>query len=123
MDKVAGLQVGRCRHFGPIDERAVCAVEVSDSPACVLPAHFGVFPGNDLRLATLASPIAHVSAGDPPFLLVHGLDDELVPVSHARRMVAALRQVGTPASVLELRGVGHGFVGLATGIGRIRLAY
>ena len=81
----------------------------------------GVFPGNDLRLATLASPIAHVSAGDPPFLLVHGVDDELVPVSHARRMAAALRQVGTPASVLELRGVGHGFVGLATSdIDRVR---
>ena len=74
----------------------------------------GVFPGNDLAVATLASPIAHVGAGDPPFLLVHGTDDELVPVSHARRMAAALRQAGTPASVLELRGVGHGFVGLAS---------
>ena len=73
----------------------------------------GVFPGNNPAVATLASPIAHVSAGDPPFLLVHGTDDDLVPVSHARRMAAALRQVGTPASVLELPGVGHSFVGLA----------
>jgi acetyl esterase/lipase len=81
----------------------------------------GVFPGNDLSVATLASPIAHASAGDPPFLLVHGVDDELVPVSHARRMAAALRQVGTPASVLELRGVGHSFVGLAASdIARVR---
>lgn len=74
----------------------------------------GVFPGNDPALATLASPIAHVSAGDPPFLLVHGTNDDLVPVNHARRMAAALRQAGTPASVLELRRVGHSFVGLAS---------
>src|SRR5688572_2984507 len=84
-------------------------------------AFLGVFPGNDLAIATLASPIAHVSAGDPPFLLVHGTEDDLVPVSHARRMVAALREAGTPASVLELRDVGHGFVGLASSdIARVR---
>jgi acetyl esterase/lipase len=81
----------------------------------------GVFPGNDLAIATLASPIAHVSAGDPPFLLVHGAGDELVPVRHARRMAAALRAVGTPASVLELRVVGHAFVGLASSdVARVR---
>jgi dipeptidyl aminopeptidase/acylaminoacyl peptidase len=44
---------------------------------------------------------------------VHGRNDELVPVSHARRMTEALRRVGTPASLIELRGTGHGFVGLA----------
>jgi dipeptidyl aminopeptidase/acylaminoacyl peptidase len=73
----------------------------------------GVLPGDAPRAATLASPIAHVRAGDPPFLLVHGTNDGLVPVSHARRMAAALRQAGVPASVLELPGIGHGFVGLA----------
>jgi acetyl esterase/lipase len=73
----------------------------------------GAFPGDRPEIATLASPIAHVTAGDPPFLLVHGTNDELVPVAQSRRMAAALRQVGTPASVLELRGTGHSFVGLA----------
>jgi acetyl esterase/lipase len=73
----------------------------------------GVFPGDAPAIATLASPIAHVRPGDPPFLLVHGTNDGLVPVSHARRMAAALRQAGVPASLLELPEVGHGFVGLA----------
>ena len=71
----------------------------------------GVFPGDDPAIATLASPIAHVRAGAPPFLLVHGTDDELVPVSHPRRMVTTLRQAGTPASLIELKDIGHGFVG------------
>jgi acetyl esterase/lipase len=73
----------------------------------------GAFPGDAPDLAARASPIAQLRAGGPPFLFVHGTDDPLVPVEHARRMAAALRRVGTPATVLELRGAGHGFVGLA----------
>ena len=72
----------------------------------------GVFPGDDPTIARLASPIAHVSAGDPPFLMIHGTDDRLVPVDHPRRMALALRQVGTPASLIELRAAGHGYVGM-----------
>jgi acetyl esterase/lipase len=75
----------------------------------------GVFPGDDPARARLASPIAHVSTGDPPFLLVHGTNDGLVPVEHARRMADALRRVGSPASVIELPRIGHGFVGFVTG--------
>jgi len=74
----------------------------------------GAFPGDAPRMAALASPIAHVRTGAPPFLLVQGSVDDLVPPDHARRMAAELRGVGTAATVLELRGVGHEFVGLAT---------
>ena len=74
----------------------------------------GVFPGDDPATAALASPIVHVREGAPPFLLVHGTDDDLVPVDHPRRMAAALRRLGTPATLIELPRIGHGFVGLAT---------
>ena len=81
----------------------------------------GVFPGDDPALARLASPIAHVTAGDPPFLMLHGTDDPLVPVDHPRRMARALREVGTPASVLEIGKIGHGYVGmLASGDATVR---
>ena len=74
----------------------------------------GVFPGDAPEVASLASPVAHVSPGDPPFLLVHGTEDDLVPVNQARRMKAALTRVGARATVLELAGIGHAFVGLAS---------
>lgn len=81
----------------------------------------GAFPGDAPERAALASPIVHASAGDAPFLLVHGTEDELVPVEHSRRMVAALRRSGTPATVLELRRTGHEFVGLiASGDAAVR---
>ena len=81
----------------------------------------GVFPGDDPDIAQLASPIAHASSGDPPFLMLHGTDDPLVPLDHPRRMARTLREVGTPASVLELGEIGHGYVGmLASGDATVR---
>ena len=74
----------------------------------------GVFPGDAPEVASLASPVAHVSPGDPAFLLVHGTEDELVPVEQARRMKAALTRIGARATLLELPGMGHTFVGLAS---------
>jgi acetyl esterase/lipase len=74
----------------------------------------GVFPGDAPDIARLASPIAYVAPGAPPFLMLHGSDDPLVPISHPRRMRDALRAAGTPASLLEIPGAGHGFVGFVT---------
>jgi acetyl esterase/lipase len=81
----------------------------------------GVFPGDEPQTAALASPIAHVTPGDPPFLLIHGRNDDLVPVDHPRRMAAALRRAGTPATVLELPRTGHSFAGFgASGRANVR---
>jgi len=80
----------------------------------------GVFPGDAPAIAAAASPITHVSRGDAPFLFVHGTRDELVPVDHSRWMAATLRQSGVPATVIELRGMRHGFVSL-TARGRPRV--
>jgi acetyl esterase/lipase len=75
----------------------------------------GVFPGEAPGRAALASPMAHVGPGDAPFLLVQGTRDDLVPPDHARRMRAALHAAGVPATLVELRGVGHAFPALVGG--------
>lgn len=43
-----------------------------------------------------------------PTYAIHGTADPIVPVDHARRTVAALRQLGTPIQYLEYPGSGHG---------------
>jgi acetyl esterase/lipase len=53
-----------------------------------------------------ASPIDHVSASDPPMLLVHGLQDPLIPVSQARQMAAALTAAGVRNQLILVNG-GH----------------
>lgn len=55
-------------------------------------------------LARAASPITHVSSDAPPFLFVHGTEDEEVPVSQSRRMHAALHRVGASSELAELAG-------------------
>ena len=53
-----------------------------------------------------ASPVHHVSADDPPALLLHGADDWVVSPEHSRRMAARLRAAGVPTEYLELP-LGH----------------
>ncbi|HWT07586.1 MAG TPA: prolyl oligopeptidase family serine peptidase [Roseomonas sp.] len=50
-------------------------------------------------------------------LLVHGEDDEVVPVAASRRTEAALQAAGVPVRALYRPGLGHGLdeVGLAAG--------
>jgi acetyl esterase/lipase len=57
-----------------------------------------------------ASPIDHVHAGAPPFLVVHGDRDNLVPVDDARLFVERLRAVSPSAvAYAELKGAQHAF--------------
>lgn len=44
-----------------------------------------------------------------PVLIIHGEEDELVPVEHARRLEEALRAAGKPVESVLFPGAGHGF--------------
>lgn len=67
----------------------------------------GVPPEADMERALLASPAVHASAGDPPFLLIHGTADDVVPIRQSRSMRESLHAAGVPATLIELPGVGH----------------
>jgi acetyl esterase/lipase len=56
-----------------------------------------------------ASPIAHVHAGAPPFLLVHGDRDSLAPAAESRRFAEALRGCGVPVVHAEVPDAQHLF--------------
>ena len=57
-----------------------------------------------------ASPIAQVHADAPPFLVVHGSGDSVIPVEQARSFVERLRAASrSVVSYIELPGAGHGF--------------
>lgn len=57
-----------------------------------------------------ASPLAHVRRDAPPFFVVHGRNDTLVPVAEARLFVERLRAVSDdPVVYLELPGTQHAF--------------
>jgi acetyl esterase/lipase len=57
-----------------------------------------------------ASPIAQIHPDAPPFLVVHGSGDSVIPVAQARSFVERLRAVSrSVVSYIELPGAGHGF--------------
>lgn len=57
--------------------------------------------------ARLASPQTHVGAGAPPLLVVHGDADTAVPIADGRSLVAAWREAGAEARLVEVPGEGH----------------
>ena len=73
------------------------------------------FPALDFdpTLAADISPIAFVSADDPPVLLIHGDADELVPISNSERMNAALTAAKVANEMVVIEGAAHGFRGPA----------
>jgi dipeptidyl aminopeptidase/acylaminoacyl peptidase len=59
--------------------------------------------------AAEASPITHVTPDDPPFLLIHGDRDELVPVEQSQVMYERLLQAGVPAELVVVQNASHAF--------------
>lgn len=63
--------------------------------------------------ARAASPVAHVHAGAPPFLVLHGTEDTLIPLAQAEQLADALRQAGAHVDFRPVPGADHGWAGLS----------
>jgi dipeptidyl aminopeptidase/acylaminoacyl peptidase len=62
-------------------------------------------------LAAQASPVSHVSAAAPPFLLLHGRADRFVPAVQSERLHDALGAAGTEAELHHYDGADHMWLG------------
>jgi acetyl esterase len=67
-------------------------------------------PFEQLLLARLGqlSPIDNVKPGAPPFLLIHGTEDALVPFSQSRAMCERMAAAGASCELFPVQGGGHG---------------
>jgi acetyl esterase/lipase len=64
-----------------------------------------------IRMLREYSPVTHVTAGDPPTMLIHGDQDKAVPVQQSRRLIESLNDVNVPARLTAREGVGHAYPG------------
>jgi acetyl esterase/lipase len=64
------------------------------------------------EILRMISPITHISSAAPPTLLVHGDQDELVPLQQSDLMIARLKRAGVPAKLIIKSGGGHGWTTL-----------
>ena len=75
-------------------------------------------PPEDLLLEGLdetaradASPVTHVTPQAPPFLLVHGTTDWLVPYDQSEQLHAALSAAGVDSRLVPVEDAEHIFTG------------
>jgi acetyl esterase/lipase len=62
-----------------------------------------------LEIGRQISPINHVSADDPPTLIIHGDADKLVPIQQAEVLVKKLKEASVEAKLVTKPGAGHGW--------------
>jgi acetyl esterase/lipase len=68
----------------------------------------------NIEKAQRANPIRYISKNDPPFLIMHGDKDPLVPLQQSQLLAAALQKAGVPVTLRVLPGAGHGGAGFNT---------
>lgn len=60
-------------------------------------------------LAKAASPVNFITADDPPFLIVHGDIDDVVPFAQSQELYDKLKEKGVPCRLIKVKGGGHIF--------------
>ena len=94
-----GRQFRPAFDFREVDRQTGLAVSVVD-------------PERLKEIARSISPITHVSADDPPTLIVHGDADPLVPLQQSESFVARMKEAGVEAKLVVKPGYGHGWLTL-----------
>jgi acetyl esterase/lipase len=72
----------------------------------------------DARAKKDVSPITFVSRDDPPVMQVHGDNDTIVPIEHARNLHERLKSVGVKTELVVIEGANHGVAGAGAPVTR-----
>ena len=102
--------------FGPSDFSAVMSQAAADPTKSVFNFNhgdpysllIGVPLGSDKAKELAVSPIHYVSKDNPPFLVLHGTADSLVPFEQSVELCDALHTVRVEAILQRFTGAGHG---------------
>jgi acetyl esterase/lipase len=90
--------------FGPTD----LTVDFDGASERIITTVFGATDRGS-KVLVQASPVHNVSSDDPPFLIVHGELDELVPVEQGEALYEALVAARVDAEFVPVQNANHGF--------------
>jgi len=120
LDRVDPRRVGRKALAVNLSDLAAMAAQApkrgqSDPNAPDAPEAFLLGgPVRDLLdKARAASPITYITPDDPPFLIMHGDNDRVVPYQQSVLLDEALRKAGVESKLHTVAGGGHAFGGQA----------
>jgi len=91
--------------FGPTDFTLLGEVAARENPIAAL---IGPTNGDLREKLAAASPVTYVSEDDPPFLIMQGDKDPLVPAGQSQRLHERLREANVPSRLEIIAGAGHG---------------
>jgi acetyl esterase/lipase len=117
-----------CDFFGPTDLTRMAAQTTvkgpidHDSPNAPEAKLIGGPVQENKEKAARANPITYVSKDDPPFLIVHGDKDPLVPLGQSEILLDALKKAGVEAELVIIKDGGHGGAGFNTRENQDRIA-
>jgi acetyl esterase/lipase len=103
--------------YGVSSAETMPEFELPPEVAAVLPPEALVPPldvlldGVDATTRAAVSPVAHVHAGAPPFLLLHGTADPVVPYAQSELLAEALRAAGADVRLEPVPDAVHGWDG------------
>jgi acetyl esterase/lipase len=103
--------------YGPADLTTMPRMELPPQIAAKLPPEMATPPEDHLTRGLTgaaladASPTTHVTPASPPFLLVHGTADWVVPYTQSEQLHAALTAAGVEARLVPVEGAQHVFDG------------
>ncbi len=101
-----------CDFFGPADLAKMAGKRERMPPEAPYAPESLLIGGpllENLDKAARASPVTYVSRDDPPFLIAHGDQDNLVPLEQSQVLYDALKRAGVEATLHIVQGGGHGF--------------
>lgn len=92
--------------YGLTDIRPDACATGGAVPPWTLDAFLGL-EDSDAQAAR-ASAVNHVSADTPPFMILHGSEDPVVPLAQSQLLYDVLQEKGVKAELLILEGATHG---------------
>jgi len=99
-----------CNYFGATDFHSIGKqrTKVKSKPSSVVTQLFGGTIQEKPDLARLASPVTFLDPTDPAFLLIHGAQDNVVPLQQSTSFEKLLAGVNVPVKLVILKNAGHG---------------
>ena len=110
--KVSSRVQAVCDYFGPTDFTRFIKKQPSTDPQKPDNPQISKLLGGPLyehrEAAQAASPVTYITADDPPFYIVHGDQDRVVPISQSELLKEALEKAGVTTQYRVVPGAGHG---------------
>lgn len=118
-DKSAGWDVGEYPDESSQIQAAIVMSGISDFTKNIpnglngsIYYAFNFLANSDTPENVAVSPITYVTPDDPPFLILHGDKDGVVPLEQAKTLDRALQQAGVSSKLVIVQGGDHGLQSL-----------